>query len=136
MAEYILKDMLKKNNIDNVEVYSKATCYDEDGNDLYYLAKEKLNEKNIPFTKRESHRLEKEDYDKYDLIIGMDDSNIKNIIRIVGEDTDNKVYKLNHFNGDETDIKDPWYTRDFDTAYDEIFKGVSNLLEFIKKNQK
>ncbi len=127
MAEFILKDLLKKNNIDNVYVSSLATCYDEDGNDMYYLAKSKLDEKGIGYTKRESKRLEKEDYDKYDLFIGMDDNNIRNIIDILGIDKDKKIRKLL-----DRDIKDPWYTRDFETAYNDIYEGCLKLLKIFK----
>ena len=133
MAEFILKDLLKKNNIDDIIVESRATSYEEEGNDMYYLAKEELTKRGIPFTRREASTLNKNDYDKYDLIVGMDDGNIRNIMRIIGEDPKNKVYKLNRFSGSDEDIKDPWYTRDFDAAYNDIFDGVKGLLKIIKK---
>jgi protein-tyrosine phosphatase len=136
MAEFILKDLLKKNNMDNVYVESRATCFDETGNDMYYLAKEKLDEEGISYTKREASILTKEDYNKYDLIIGMDENNIRNIIKIIGIDKDDKVYKLNYFCGNNNDIADPWYTRDFDTAYEDIYRGTIKLLEYIKKTEK
>ena len=136
MAEFILKDLLKKNNIDNILVESRATCYDETGNDMYYLAKEKLDSEGILYTKRGASILKEEDYNKYDLIIGMDEGNINNIMRTIVDDKDNKVYKLNNFIGNNIDIKDPWYTRDFDTAYKDIYKGIEGLLEYIKKNNK
>ena len=129
MAEFIFKDILKKNNINNIYVDSKATSYEEEGNDMYYLAKEKLKEKGIPFEKREADRLEKDDYNKYDLIIGMEDNNIRNIKRIIGEDYDNKIIKLIP----DRDISDPWYTRDFEKAYVDILEGCNLLFKNITK---
>ena len=133
MAEFILKDMINKSNLDmDIEVESRATCYDEIGNDMYYLAKEKLTENNIPFTKRKASILEREDYKKYDYIIGMNDSNIRDIMYIVGNDLDKKVYKLLDFSKKSRDISDPWYTRDFEKAYQDIYYGCTAFLEFLK----
>ena len=130
MAEFILKDLVNKKGIsDRFLIESRATSNEELGNDMYYLAKEKLTEKNIPFSKRNVIKLNKDDYEKYDYIIGMADYNIDDILYIVGEDKDNKVYKLLEFTNSNKDIDDPWYTRDFETAYNEIYKGCEYLLK-------
>ena len=129
MAEFIMKDLLRKNNINDIYVDSKATSYEEEGNDMYYLAKEKLDEKGVSYTKRQAKRLEKEDYDKYDLIIGMDDNNIRYIKVIVGDDLESKVIKLLP----NRSISDPWYTRDFEKAYSDIYEGCNLLLKNIIK---
>ena len=130
MAEFILKDMVYKKGIkDEFLIDSRATSTEELGNDMYYLAKEKLSQKNIPFTKRNVIKLKKEDYEKYDYIIGMADYNIRDIIDIIGYDKDNKVYKLLNFIGSSKDIDDPWYTRDFEVAYNEIYEGCIGLLK-------
>ena len=130
MAEYILKDMVNKKGIsDKFLIESKATSTEELGNDIYYLAKEKLIEKNIPFEKRNVIQLNKNDYDKYDYIIGMADYNIDDILDIIGHDNDNKVYKLLEFKGSKDNIDDPWYTRDFETAYNQIYEGCTYLLK-------
>ena len=134
MAEFILKDMVnKRGKQDEFIIESKATSYEEIGNDMYYLAKEKLIEKNIPFSKRKATRLTKEDYKKYDYIIGMADYNIEDIMSIIGNDYDNKVFKLLEFTGSKKDIDDPWYSRNFETAYNEIYKGCLALLEKLCK---
>lgn len=134
MAEFIFKDMVNKKGItNNFFIESKATSYEEIGNDMYYLAKEKLTEKNIPFSKRKVCRLTKDDYEKYDYIIGMADYNIEDIMSIIKEDYDNKVFKLLEFIGSKKDIDDPWYSRDFETAYNEIYKGCLALLEKLCK---
>ena len=130
MAEFILKDMVNKKGIqDEFLIESRATSTEELGNDIYYLAKEKLNKKNIPFTKRNVIVLNKNDYEKYDYIIGMADYNIDDILYIVGSDKDNKVYKLLEFVGSNNNIDDPWYTRDFETAYNQIYEGCEGLLK-------
>ena len=130
MAEFILKDMVNKKGLqEEFLIESKATSTEEFGNDMYYLAKEKLTEKNIPFTKRNASKLNKDDYEKYDYIIAMADYNIDDILDIIGSDSDNKVYKLLEFANSNKDIDDPWYTRDFETAYNEIVKGCTYLLK-------
>ena len=135
MAEFIFKDMVKKESLeDKFLIESKATSYEEIGNDMYYLAKEKLLEKNIPFSKRSVVRLKKDDYDKYVYIIGMADYNIRDIMGIIESDKDNKVYKLLEFIDSDKDIDDPWHTRDFETAYNEIYKGCEALFKQLKNS--
>ena len=133
MAEYIFKDLLTKENVKlDIEVDSKATSYEEEGNDIYYLAKEKLREKGIPFDKRVVSVLTKDDYDKYDYIIGMDDNNLFDIKRIIGDDPKNKVYKLLDFVDSFKEIEDPWYTRDFEKAFQDIQAGCVGFLNYIR----
>jgi protein-tyrosine phosphatase len=132
MAEFMLKDMLKKKNIDNLFlVESRATCSEEIGNPVYYAAKEKLLEYNILAEGKTAKKLEKSDYDNFDYIIGMEESNIRDIIRIIGNDYDQKVYRLLDFSDNPRDISDPWYTRDFDKAYEDILEGLNSFLEKI-----
>lgn len=132
MAEFILKDIVTKRGLqDKYLIDSKATSNEEIGNDMYYLAKEKLTEKNIPYTKRNASRLKKEDYNKYDYIIGMATYNIDDIISIVNEDKEHKIYKLLEFKGLNKDIDDPWYTRDFEKAFNEIYQGCESLLNYL-----
>ena len=80
-------------------------------------------------------QLTKEDYNKYDYLIGMEASNIRNILRIVGSDRRHKVYKLLQFAGSERDIADPWYTGNFDVTYNDIHEGCTALLEYLLKNK-
>ena len=78
--------------------------------------------------------LEKMEYDDYDYLIGMDAANIRNMTRIAGGDREGKIYKLLTFAGSSRDVADPWYTGDFDATYDDVIKGCSALLEYIRKN--
>lgn len=73
----------------------------------------------------------KQDYDKYDYIIGMENSNIRNILRIVGEDKDNKVHRLLDYSDNPRDIRDPWYTGNFDETYSDIVEGLEAFLDKI-----
>lgn len=128
MAEFILKDKIRKLKLENeFLIESRATSYEEEGNSLHRGAKEILNKNNIPYTERRATRLEKEDYNKYDYFICMDDSNIINTIRIFGDDPDNKISKLLSRN-----VKDPWYTGNFKETYEDIDKGIISLIEKIK----
>ena len=134
MAEFIFKDMIEKKGLSKeFIVKSAATSYEEIGNDMYYYAKEKLTQKNIPFTKRKATRITPEDYKYDDFIIGMEESNIQNIKRIVGEDTDYKISKLLDYSDNPRDISDPWYTGDFETAYNDIVEGCNGFIEYLER---
>ena len=71
----------------------------------------------------------REDYVKYDYLIGMDSANIRNMRRMLGGDPEGKIYKLLSFSGSERDISDPWYTGDFETTYRDVLEGCQALLE-------
>ena len=136
MAEFIFKDMVKKEELeDKIYIESAATSMEEYGNDMYYLAKEKLLQEGIPFSKRSSRPITKQDYQKFNYIIGMEERNIRSILRIVGEDTDNKISRLLDFTDNPRDIADPWYTGNFNITYLQIVEGCRALLEYIKINE-
>ena len=134
MAEYIFKDMVKKRNLENkFYIASRATSYEESGSDMHYGAKDKLDEMGIPYTKHKATRIKKEDYEKYDYIIGMEESNIRNILRIVGNDNQNKIYRLLDFSKNPRDIADPWYTGNFTVTYNDIVEGCTAFLNYLKE---
>lgn len=127
MAEFVMKDKVKKlGKEDEFIIESRATSYEEEGNDIYPPVKELLKEKKIPYTYHEAKRLEKEEEDNFDYFIGMDENNMKNIKRIISDGS--KIKKLL-----SRDILDPWYTRDFEKAYQDIQEGINRLLEEILK---
>ncbi len=130
MAEYMFKDMVVKNNLQaKYIVDSAAVSYEEEGNPIYPPAKEILERHGIPFGNHKAHRIQKQDYNKYDIIICMDESNIYNIMRILGDDPLNKVHRLLDFTSHPRDISDPWYTGDFEKAYQDIYEGLSSLIK-------
>lgn len=132
MAEYIMKKKLKDLNLDKeFSIVSRATSYEEQGNDIYPPAKRKLEEENIPYDNHSATRLEPDDYQKYDYFICMEERNITNSLRIFESDQNNKIIKLL-----DKDIADPWYTGNFDITYSELDKGLNKLIELlIKKNK-
>jgi len=124
MAEFIFKDMIYKKGLSNEFVIkSAATSYEEIGNDMHYGAKDKLNQKNIPFSKRKATRITLEDYKYYNFIIGMEESNIKNIKRIVGEDVD---IDIPIFEAPKEDIKQEKFI-DYDRIIDEMPEGLTQI---------
>lgn len=135
MAEFVLKDMVKKKNLDNkFNIASSATSREEIGNDTHYGTKQKLREMNIPFTPRKAVQITKADYDKYDYILCMDRNNIRNISRIIPNDKDSKIKLLLDFSQNPRSIADPWYTGNFDETYDDILEGCECLLKYIEEN--
>lgn len=129
MAEYIMKKKLKDLNLDKeFLIVSKATSYEEQGNDIYPPAKRKLEEENIPYSKHSATRLEPDDYTKYDYFICMEERNISNTLRIFGSDPNDKITKLLN-----KDIADPWYTGNFNDTFNDINFGLDQLIANIKK---
>ncbi len=122
MAEFMMKYFSKEKDI---FVASRGTSYEEDGNDLYPPVKELLNEKRIPYGKHRATRLEREDYSLYDVFYCMEERNLERAIQILGGDPYHKVKLLL-----DRDISDPWYTRNFQKAYDDILEGLSHCFHF------
>ena len=96
------------------------------GNDIYPPAKEVLRAHGIEFKRHGAKQLMRDDYDSYDVFVGMDEANIKNMKRIFGSDPDEKIMKLN-----EKDVFDPWYSGDFETAFKEIYEGCDELFKYL-----
>lgn len=133
MAEFVMKDIVRRNGCENdFLICSSATSTEEIGNDTHWGTKKILDEMKISYTKRRAVQLKKSDYEKYDFIIGMDSANIRNINRIIGSDSLNKVYKLLQFANIDRDVADPWYTRDFKATYDDVSLGCQRLFKYIK----
>lgn len=132
MCEFVMKAMIKEAGLaDKISVASSATSNEAIGCDIHRGTKFILEKYEIPYTSRVAVRLEKSDYDKYDYFIGMEDTNIRDMKRILG--TDKKIYKLLEFAGEANDISDPWYTHDFDATYRDVTKGCKALLDILKK---
>ncbi len=131
MAEYVFKDIVKKNKIEDIYIDSSATSSEEIGNSMHYGTRNKLKEMNIEYGNHIAKKLTKQDYDKFDYIIGMEEQNIRDIKRIVGEDTKNKIYKLLDFTNNPRDIVDPWYTGNFDTTYNDIVEGLEGFIKHL-----
>ena len=133
MAEFVLKGMVKRRGWENdFVIISSATSTEEIwngiGNPVYPPARAVLENHGIDPGGKRAVQLKASDYDKYDLFIGMDSANIRNMTRILGGDKDSKVHKLMEYTGSNADVSDPWYTHDFDRSYKDICAGCEALL--------
>ena len=134
MAEFVFVDMLKRRGLsDKITATSSATSTEEIGNDVHRGTKAILTKYSIPFKHREAVQLTRSDYDKYDIFVGMDSANIRNMHRIFGADPDGKVVRLLDLTDEPRDVADPWYTGNFEVTYHDVVKGCEALLEKIKK---
>ena len=134
MAEFIFKDMIRKQGLDqDFVVRSCATSTEEIwgdvGNPVYPPAQRELKKHGISCEGKRAVQLKKSDYDKYDLFIAMDSMNVRNIGRIFGNDPQNKVHKMMDYTNRKGDVADPWYTGRFDVTYTDILDGCKGLLE-------
>lgn len=132
MAEFVLRDMINKRGLaDKISVASSATSTEEIGNDTHRGTKAILTKHGIPFARREAVQLTRADYNKYDMFIGMDSYNIRNMLRIFGSDPDGKVVKLLDLTDRGGDVADPWYTGNFEITYSDVVEGCEALLNRI-----
>lgn len=132
MAEFVMKDLVKNANLENdFLIDSKATSTEELGNSVHPGTLKKLAQEGIPTFPHKASQLSKDDYQKYDFIIGMDSWNKRNILRIFTSDFEHKVYLLLDFTNQKRDIADPWYTHDFDSTFRDVKQGCTALLNFI-----
>lgn len=132
MAEFVFRDMVKKSGLENeIFVASAATSREEIGNPVHYGTRAKMRQMGIPMAPHRAVQMTKKDYAEYDYIIGMEHWNLRNIGRIVGRDTDQKVHLLLDYSDNPRDISDPWYTGDFDTTYGDVEEGCRGLLEYL-----
>ena len=129
MAEFVLKDMVKKAGLeDRFRIDSVAATREEIGNDMYPPAKRKLREKGIPFTPRAARLLVRADYDRFDYLIGMDEENLDDMLRICGGDPEKKISLLLEWAGLSRDVADPWYTGNFEATYQDLIVGCTAFL--------
>ena len=100
---------------------------------MHYGTIKKLKEENIEFENHIARRLEKEDLDRFDFIIGMEEKNIRDIKRILNINYSDKIFRLLDVSDNPRDISDPWYTGNFDKTYDDILEGCKSLLKYFEK---
>ena len=134
MAEFIFKDMVEKAGAeDRFEIASAATSSEEIwngiGNPVYPSAKAELARHGLSCEGKRAIKLQKDDYDRYDIIIGMDENNMSNMARIFGGDPDGKCRKLMDLTSRGGDVADPWYSGHFDVTYRDIYEGCEALLK-------
>lgn len=129
MAEFLMRDLVKKAGLEGqFHIESAATSTEEIGNPVYPPARRKLAEHGISCAGKTSRQLAKADYAQYDLLIGMDRANIRNMNRICGGDPDGKIKLLLDYTARPGDVADPWYTGDFDATWRDVLEGCRELL--------
>lgn len=138
IAEFVMKDLVAKSNLSECfHIASAATSSEEVwngiGSPVYPPARAKLARHGISCEGKRAIQLTRADYRQYDYIIGMDSANIRNMHRMLGGDPEGKIYKLLSFAGSDRDIADPWYTGNFDTAYEDILEGCQALFDQLKE---
>ena len=134
MAEFIFKNLLARHSLTpHFYVASAATSTEEIwhgiGNPVYPPAKAELQKHGLSCSGKRAVQLQKSDYEKYDLFVGMDSANIRNMHRILGGDARGKIHKLMDYTDRGGDVADPWYSDRFDVAYRDIYEGCEGLLE-------
>lgn len=132
MAEFIMKDLVKKAGLEqNIQIESAATSTEEIGNPVYPPTRRKLSEHGIDCSGKRARQLLNSDYEKYDLLIGMDRANLRSMYRICGGDFADKMHLLMDFTNRPGEVADPWYTDDFDTTWRDVEEGCRGLLQKI-----
>ena len=131
MAEFIMKKLVADAGLSEMfEIASAATSTEEIGNPVYPPARRKLAEHGIACDGKTARQLTRRDYDYYDLLIGMDRYNIRNMERMCGGDHDDKIHMLMEYAGNaRQDVADPWYTGDFNATWRDCMNGCRGLLE-------
>lgn len=125
-AEFVMKDLVAKKGVESkFLIESAATSSEEIGCDMYWPAKSELKEKGISFTRRKARQVRSDEYDKWDYIFGMDDANVRNLKHLFHGDPENKV----HYLLDNRSVSDPWYTGNFERAFNDIKTGCEIWLE-------
>ena len=125
MAQCVMQDLADRAGLsDRFLIDSRATSREEIGNPPHFGTVRRLKQAGVPLLPHRASQISWDDYCRFDYIIGMDDWNIRNLRRMLRDDPDGKVYKLLSFAGSGRDIADPWYTDDFDAAYDRLEEAI------------
>ena len=130
MAEFVLKDLVKKAGLeDQFSIASTATSTEEIGNPVYPPARRKLAQHGISCEGKRARQLRREDYEDWDLLIGMDHANIRNMRRICGGDPEGKIHLMLDYAGRSgQEVADPWYTGDFEATWQDVRSDCRGLL--------
>ncbi|MBR3755340.1 MAG: low molecular weight phosphotyrosine protein phosphatase [Clostridia bacterium] len=134
MAEFILRDMVKKRGVSDRFLIASCATSDEEifngiGNPVYPPAKKELARHGISCEGKRAVQLKKSDYENYDYLICMDENNYRNMLRMLGGDPEGKISKLMNHTSRPGNVADPWYTGDFETTYTDIVEGCEALLK-------
>ena len=130
MAEFVMKELVRKAGIeDDFDIESAATSTEEIGNSVYSPARRKLAEHGISCAGKTARQMTRQDYEEFDLLVGMDRWNIRNMRSICGGDPLGKIVMLMDYTSRPGDVADPWYTEDFEATWQDVLEGCQGLLE-------
>ncbi len=136
MAEFCMKKLLADSGRAGAfEIASAATSTEELGNSVYPPARRLLNSKGIDCSGKYARQITAADYRYYDLIIGMDNANMRNMKRFWNGDPENKLHMLLDYTDRPGEVADPWYSGDFESTWRDVFEGCSKLLELFRENE-
>ena len=137
MAEFVMKDIVKNAGMaKEFHIESSATSREEIGNPVYPPARRILAEHGLGCDGKYARQMTLDDYKNYDYIIAMDYNNLRNIDRIIGSDTENKVHLLLDYTGKGGGVADPWYTRNFQATWEDVTRGCQAFFEYLTENIK
>lgn len=135
MAEFVFKDMVQKAGLaGEFYIASAATSTEEIGNPVHHGTRNKLRQYGISTEGKYARQMTMKDFSNFDYILGMDQWNLRNMMRIAGKDPEGKIRLLLDYSDNPRDIADPWYTGNFDLTYEDIVEGCQAFLEYLKKN--
>ena len=141
MAEFVMKDLAEKAGLSELfEIESAATSREEIwrdgrtgkdvGSPVYPPARRKLAEHGIDCAGKTARQVTKADYDRFDMLVCMDNWNVRNLLRIIGSDPEGKVsLLLDHCGRPGEEVADPWYTGNFDDTWNDVLQGCRGILE-------
>jgi len=130
MAEFVMKELVRRaGREDGFYIESAATSTEEIGNAVYPPARRKLAEHGISAAGKTARQLTQDDYGRFDLLVGMDSWNIRNMNAICGGDPEGKIHRLLDFTSCPGDVDDPWYTGDFEATWRDVLEGCQAILK-------
>lgn len=130
MAEFVMKDLVQKAGLaDKFYIESAATSTEEIGNEVYPPARRKLAEHGISCKGKTARQITRADYDRFDLLIGMDSHNLYNMNRICGGDPKGKIHALMDYTAHPGEVADPWYTGNFEATWQDVLLGCKGILK-------
>ena len=137
MAEFVMKNLVREAGLERrFHIESAATSTEEIGNPVYPPARRKLAEHGIDCAGKTARQLRNTDYGQFDLLIGMDKANLRNMYRICGGDFNSKLHLLMEYAGcPDAEVADPWYTGDFEATWQDVLAGCRGLLDFLRNQE-
>ena len=132
MAEFVMKHLVSEAGLaDSFYIESAATSTEEIGNGVYPPARQKLAEHGISCKGKTARQMTRADYQRFDLLIGMDSWNIRNMKRICGGDPEDKIHLLMDYTERPADVADPLYTGNFEATWRDVLEGCQRLLDYL-----